>query len=355
MTNAAAGGFPSYKVRHIEVKNGLVLSPMSGVTTSPFRRLLKELNPGAIGLVMTEFISVEGLTRENLRSLEMLKFDHSERPLAVQIFGYDIERLSRAAQMVEQAGADIVDLNCGCPAPKVVKRGGGCELMRQPKHLQKIYSSIRKSVKIPFSAKIRSGWDDSSKNALEIAKIAEAEGVEALAIHARTRAQLYRGSADWELVARVASELKIPVLGSGDVTDRKSALQRLAMGVRGLYIGRAAIYNPLVFSEILGEGTVGLRNNPVRMLSILRRYIELLRVSFPDVACIGKVKQLASQMCRGQEWRKPICVARKMADIELILSQVEEGLALAAAPLDSDNDADINSNLSENQCLPSPI
>ena len=136
----------SYAVRSIQVNPGLVLSPMSGVTTRPFRRLIKELNPGAVGLVVSEFVSVEGMTRGSRRTLEMMRFSEEERPYCVQIFGYDIDRMRDAALMVQDIGADIVDINCGCPAPKVVKRGGGCELMRQPDHLQRIIKEVRKAV-----------------------------------------------------------------------------------------------------------------------------------------------------------------------------------------------------------------
>ncbi len=321
----------SYFLRNIEVKHGLVLAPMSGVTTSAFRRLVKELNPAAVGLVMTEFISVEGLTRESVRSREMLKFNRAEHPVAIQIFGYDVDRLTLAAKMVEATGADIVDLNCGCPAPKVVKKGGGCELMRQPEHLRRIIRSIRKAVNIPFTIKIRSGWDEQSKNALEIALMAESEGVEALAVHGRTRAQLYRGAADWDLVSDISNRLKIPVLGSGDVSDREGALLRRALPISGVLIGRAALYNPLVFGEIVSGEKANLRSRPDLMLNIMERYIALLREDFPDRACTGKVKQLASQMCRGQEWRKAICTANNMDQIEALLKRAKDLFGVSSA------------------------
>jgi tRNA-dihydrouridine synthase B len=141
---------PGFNIRNIKISPGLVLAPMSGVTTSAFRRLLKSTNPGAIGLVVSEFISVEALTRQVVRSLEMMRFRPEERPVGIQIFGYDINRLRDAAMMVQDAGVDLIDLNCGCPAPKVVRKGGGCELMRIPDHLCKIVREIRRSVSIPF-------------------------------------------------------------------------------------------------------------------------------------------------------------------------------------------------------------
>jgi len=315
----------SYAVRSIQVNPGLVLSPMSGVTTRPFRRLIKELNPGAVGLVVSEFVSVEGMTRGSRRTLEMMRFSAEERPYCVQIFGYDIDRMRDAALMVQDIGADIVDINCGCPAPKVVKRGGGCELMRQPDHLQRIIKEVRKAVQIPLTIKVRAGWDEGSRNAIAIAHMAESEGVEALAIHGRTRAQLYRGSADWDLVEHVAEKVSIPVLGSGDVVDRASAEARLRGKIAGLFIGRASMWNPLVFSEIMAGTADTIRNDHARMVSILFRYIELLREDFQESSCAGKVKQLASQMCRGAQWRKNLLTLNTLQEQVDLLNAVRDG------------------------------
>ena len=296
----------SYKIGKICIDPGLVLSPMSGVTTRPFRRLIKELNPHSVGLLVSEFVSVEGMTRGSKRTLEMMRFSEEERPYCVQIFGYDIDRMRDAAMMVQDLGADIVDINCGCPAPKVVKKGGGCELMRQPEHLRKIIREVRSNVSIPLTIKIRSGWDDSSRNAVAIADMAEQEGVAAIAIHGRTRAQLYRGDADWDVVEYIADRISIPVLGSGDVVDAASARERLRGKVAGLFIGRASIFNPMVFSEIVGDKQCTLRHDHRRMLDILFRYVELLQEDFLDRSCAGKLKQLVSQMCRGAPWRKDL-------------------------------------------------
>lgn len=315
----------SYQIRHIQVKPGLVLSPMSGVTTRPFRRLIKELNPGAVGLVVSEFVSVEGMTRGSQRTLEMMRFSEMERPYCVQIFGYDIDRMRDAALMVQDIGADLVDINCGCPAPKVVKRGGGCELMRQPEHLQRIIREVKRSISIPLTIKIRAGWDEGSRNALPIAKMAEGEGVEALAIHGRTRAQLYRGEADWDLVQEIAEQVSIPVLGSGDVVCRKSAEARLRGKVAGLFIGRASMSNPYVFSEILNDEPSRLKGNHGAMIDVLFRYIELLREDFQESSCGGKFKQLASQMCRGAPWRKQLLMLNSITDHEALLRSVREG------------------------------
>lgn len=314
-----------YKVRNVAVSPGLVLSPMSGVTTRPFRRLVKELNPAAVGLLVSEFVSVEGMTRGSRRTMEMMRFSEEERPYCVQIFGYDVQRMQDAALMVQDLGADIVDINCGCPAPKVVKRGGGCELMRQPEHLQKIVAAVRKAVSIPLTLKMRSGWDESSRNAVELAKMVVGEGIEALAVHGRTRAQLYRGEADWSLVEAVADAVDVPVLGSGDVVDRASAEQRLRGKVAGLFIGRASMWNPMVFSEIMTGAPSALSGNHELMLKVLMRYIELLREDFQESSCPGKLKQLASQMCRGTPWRKQLLSLNTLAEQLRLLEMVRDG------------------------------
>jgi tRNA-dihydrouridine synthase B len=338
----------SYNVRHIAIQPGLVLSPMSGVTTRAFRRLIKELNPGAVGLVVSEFVSVEGMTRGSRRTLEMMRFSEDERPYCVQIFGYDIERMRDAALMVQDIGADIVDINCGCPAPKVVKRGGGCELMRQPDHLRAIVREVRKAVSIPLTLKIRAGWDESSRNALEIAKMAESEGIEALAVHGRTRAQLYRGMADWDLVGVIADQLSIPVLGSGDVTDRDSAQERMRGKVSGLFIGRASMWNPLVFTEILSGEVHTLRGDHNRMVQILLRYSELLREDFQEGSCAGKLKQLASQMCRGAPWRKQLLTLNTLEQQLELLNRVRDGAFVASDSVCGEQEVDESGAGAEN-------
>lgn len=309
-----------YSVGRVGIQPGLVLSPMSGVTTCAFRRLIKKLNGDAVGLLVSEFVSVEGMTRQSQRTLGMLKFLPEERPFAIQIFGYDVARMATAAKMVQDLGADIVDINCGCPAPKVVRKGGGCELMRQPEHLQDIFKAVRKAVSIPLTMKMRSGWDENSKNALEIARMAVGEGVEAIAVHGRTRAQLYRGEADWDIVAGVADAVPVPVMGSGDVVDRRTADERLKGKITGLFIGRGAIENPFIFREILTGEQVNLRGNTPLLLDIVDLYVALLREEFPSKACVGKLKQLVSQMCRGQEWRKDLCRARTLEEQLQILA-----------------------------------
>ncbi len=307
---------PGYTIGAVHVNPGLVLAPMSGVTCAAFRRLLRRCNPGHIGLVVSEFISVEGLTRDSRRSFQMLKFYPEERPVGIQIFGYDIDRMRDAALMVQDVGADIVDINCGCPAPKVVRNGGGCELMRQPEHLRKILATVRRAVSIPLTMKFRAGWDSQRRNAVEIAHLAEGEGVDAIAVHGRTRAQLYHGEADWNLVREVRDAVKIPVAGSGDIEDVISAEERLRTGgVHGLFIGRAAIRNPFVFTDIR-TGRPKSRLSDGTLLQVLQQYIELLEEDFAPQHRIGRIKQLVTQMGKGRSWVKAI--VRAQSETELL-------------------------------------
>src|SRR6266403_101129 len=201
------------KIGNVTITPNLALAPMAGVTDSSFRRLIKEL--GGVGLIVTEFISVEGITRGNMRTHRMMKFLPEERPLSIQIFGYSDERMV--------AAAEIVDINCGCPAKKVVNGGGGSSLLRDLPQLEKILRRVRKAVSIPLTMKIRTGWDDSSINAVEVARLIEDCGGDMVAIHGRTRAQGYSGQANWDVIAAVKLAVSIPVIGCGDITTPEQA------------------------------------------------------------------------------------------------------------------------------------
>src|SRR5437588_6725795 len=214
-----------FKIRDVEISPPLVLSPMAGVTDVPFRALLKRR--GGVGLTVSEFISVEGLTRNNPKSKRQMRFFDYERPFAVQIFGGQPERMRMAAEMAEEVGADILDVNCGCPAPKVVKHGGGSGLLRNLPRLETILKEIKKAIRIPLTIKIRAGYSESTINAIETAKLAEACGVEHIALHGRTKEQGYRGMANWDLVRELKKTVSVRVSGSGDLTTTQQAPERL--------------------------------------------------------------------------------------------------------------------------------
>ena len=289
-----------FKIRDIEINPPLVLSPMAGVTDISFRRLLKQR--GGVGLTVSEFISVEGLTRSNPKSKRQMRFYENERPFAVQIFGGQHERMRLAAEMAEEVGADILDVNCGCPAPKVVKHGGGSGLLRDLPRLEHILKEIKKAITIPLTIKIRAGYSDSTINAIETAKLAETCGVEHIALHGRTKEQGYRGAANWDLVKQIKEVVRVPVSGSGDVTTIQQALERFReTGCDGVLIGRGAMANPWLFRQI--EQTIQGREPFQPLLedkrAVLLEYFEMLREDMPEMSAIGRMKQLAGQFTRG--------------------------------------------------------
>ena len=290
----------SFKIRDIEINPPLVLSPMAGVTDISFRRLLKQR--GGVGLSVSEFISVEGLTRSNPKSKRQMRFYENERPFAVQIFGGQPERMRMAAEMAEEVGADILDVNCGCPAPKVVKHGGGSGLLKDHSRLEEILKEIKKSITIPMTVKIRAGYYDHTINAIETAKLAEDCGAEHIALHGRTKEQGYRGLANWDLVKQIKEIVRVPVSGSGDVATIDQALARFReTGCDGVLIGRGAMANPWIFRQI--EDTIHGREPFKPTLddkrAVLLEYFEMLRQDMPEIAAIGRMKQLAGQFTRG--------------------------------------------------------
>ncbi len=316
----------SFKIRNIEISPPLILSPMAGVTDVSFRRLIKGC--GGVGLTVSEFISVEGLTRSNPKSKRQMRFYADERPFAVQIFGGQPERMRMAAEMAEEIGADILDINCGCPAPKVVKHGGGSGLLKDHERLETILTEIKRAITIPLTIKIRAGFYDHTINAVETAKLAEACGVEHIALHGRTKEQGYRGLANWDLVKQVKEAVGVPVSGSGDVTTIASAFERFReTGCDGVLIGRGAMANPWILRQIedvmLGrdifEPTLADKRE------ILLEYFDMLREDMPETPAINRMKQLAGQFTRGLQggalFRTSLYHSHS---VEEILARIEE-------------------------------
>jgi len=289
-----------FNIENIEINPPLVLSPMAGVTDYSFRRLLKKR--GGVGMTVSEFISVEGMTRNSPQSKRMMRFREFERPFAIQIFGANIERMIMAAEMAEEQGADILDVNCGCPAPKVVKKGGGSGLLANVPLLEDILKEIKKAISIPLTLKIRSGFDDESVNAVDVAKMAEQCGVQHVALHGRTRTQRYTGLADWDLVKQIKDAVSIPVSGNGDVTSVENALMRFKeTGCDGILIGRGAMQNPWLFRQIQDglEGREPYQPTLEDKQKVLLEFFEYLREDMPENAALGKMKQLAGQFTKG--------------------------------------------------------
>ncbi len=239
---------------------------MAGITNSPFRRLMREYGSS---VVISELVSANGIEHASHRTLELLKFVEQERTVGLQIFGEDEENLVKACQVVERMGADFVDLNLGCPVPKVVKKGAGSAMCRNPAALGVILQSMVRSVKIPVTIKIRTGWDASLRNAAEVVRVAADAGVAWVAIHGRTRAQGYSGEADWDFIGEIKAKSPLPIIGNGDVGTAEQAVSRYrTYGVDAVMIGRGALRNPFLFEQS-ADLLAGRNPKPVTAARIL--------------------------------------------------------------------------------------
>ncbi len=264
------------RIGTLTLTNASVLAPLAGITDLPFRLLVKQ---SGCALVYSEMISANALVRASARTLKMLDSVAAEKPLSVQIFGAEPAIMAEAARLVAAAGADLLDINCGCAVKKILKTGSGVALMRAPKTAEALFGAVRRAVAIPLTIKIRSGWDDSGRQALEFAHIAEACGIDAVAVHPRTATQGFRGQSDWSIIAAVKDAVAIPVIGNGDILSARDALRMEAeTGCDGIMIGRAAIGNPWIFSRYLALKT-GRPEPPVDLAvrtAAMTRYVRAM-------------------------------------------------------------------------------
>jgi nifR3 family TIM-barrel protein len=270
---------------------------MHGVTDLPFRRLIRELSCGNAPLFVSEFLSTGSsvfLTPQNLRAA---RFDKEESPFCVQIFGHDAEKLASAALQAQEFGAAFVELNAGCPAPKVANKGSGSGLLRNLPNMQKILHSIKGVLKVPLFLKCRLGWDESSICINEVLEIAEGEGVEQLTVHGRTKVQGYKGFANWNAIGEIATKAKIPIIGNGDIDSAEKALNAIKnYSVKGISIGRAALHNPWIFLQINSPAEIKTKE----ICNAVLRYDELmLQDGFRPMQALGRLKQLSSRLCQG--------------------------------------------------------
>ncbi len=270
----------AFKIGNVEIKNRIVMAPMAGFSNTSYRKIIKEMGAG---LIFAEMVSDKALVYDSKKTKDMLKMSDFERPIAQQIFGSDEESFVKAAKIVEELmHPDIIDINMGCPVPKVaLKSQAGSALLKNPEKIKKIVSAVVKAVKVPVTVKIRSGWDENSINAVEVAKIVEEAGASAITVHPRTRSQGYSGKADWNIIKQVKESVHIPVIGNGDVTSSYLAQKMLAeTGCDAVMIGRGLLGNPWLVKECLAlidENKVLPPVSNLEKIAMMKKHFELLQ------------------------------------------------------------------------------
>jgi nifR3 family TIM-barrel protein len=282
------------KIGSVKTENFTVLAPLAGITNLPLRLLAKR---AGCGLVCSEMISANGLVFGSEKTVQLLESIPEEKPLSVQLFGSDPSIMADAARMVQESGADVVDINFGCSVKKILKSNSGSALMKDPPLAGRILDSVRKAITIPLTIKIRSGWEPSGRQAMEIARLAEGCGVDAIAVHPRTATQGFQGEADWSIITAVKRALTIPVIGNGDVTAPADGLRMLnETGCDGVMVGRAAIGNPMIFAGMLAaaQGRPTAAPNDGQRIDMMMGYLQdSVRYLGEKTAC----RMMRSRLC----------------------------------------------------------
>ncbi|HUJ41199.1 MAG TPA: tRNA dihydrouridine synthase DusB [Candidatus Acidoferrales bacterium] len=319
------------KIREMRIRPATILAPMAGITDTVFRRVIRGL--GGCGLIMTEFTSAECVVRDSRRSQRYLFFEPDEHPITGQLFGANPDSMAAAARTVAELGFDAVDINLGCPAKKVVKCGGS-GLLRDLPLLDAIFKAVRGAVQIPLTVKIRAGWDEKSIVAPEVARMAEGNGIEAIAVHPRTRIQGFEGRADWKIIRAVREAVKMPVIGNGDVRTPEDAARMVdETGCDAVMIGRTAATNPWIFRQIEqfeATGSYDMPTEAARHELLMDYFRRLVESETPDA--LGKMKQFSCWFTHGVrnggELRRAVHLARSTGEV---FERVEAFFAPAAA------------------------
>ena len=314
------------KIGNVQLDNEVFLAPMAGVTDLPFRTICKEKG---CGMLYTEMINAKALCYDDENTKKMLNLEDDGHPVAVQIFGSDPEYMGKAASIMNQYTNDILDINMGCPAPKVIKNGDGSALMRNPKLAAEVLTAVVKNSEKPVTLKIRKGWDDNSVNALEIAKIAEECGISALAIHGRTREQFYSGKADWDIIAEIKQSINIPVIGNGDVFDVQDAVNMLEKTkCDAIMIGRGSQGNPWIFNRInhyMKTGEVLPEPTLEEKISTAIKHMNLAVAEHGEYVAVREMRKHIGWYLKGlknsAKYRDQI---NKITDYKEVISMLEE-------------------------------
>lgn len=312
------------KIGNVTLKNNLILAPMAGVTNLPFRIICEKFEPG---MVCTEMASSKAMFHNDQKTKRLLNTEGEKRPISFQIFGSDEETMGYSAKVLSKS-ADIIDINMGCPAPKVVKNGDGSKLLLDLEQAKKVMAAVVKNSEVPVTVKIRKGWDKEHVVAKEVAKIAEEVGISAITIHGRTRSEFYSGKADWEIIKEIKQSVNIPVIGNGDVVDEETAYQMFEQtGVDGIMIGRGAFGNPWIFRNIkhfLETGEKLPQPTNEEKLEIMKQHIELAVQEKGDIAVKELRKHIAwytKNLKNSSEFRNSINV---IEDKQELINRLEE-------------------------------
>lgn len=317
------------RIGSVELRNNLILAPMAGITDLPFRLLCAECGAG---LTSMEMISAKAILYHNKNTEEMMKISPEEHPVSLQLFGSDPEVMGRIAGEISERPFEILDINMGCPMPKIVNNGEGSALMRDPKLAGRIVSAVVKEAGKPVTVKIRKGFDAEHVNAVEIAKVCEEAGASAIAVHGRTREQLYEGRADWDIIRQVKEAVRIPVIGNGDVTDGESAMRMLEKtGCDALMIGRASRGNPWIFREIgayLEGGTVPKRPELSEVLPTAKRHAKMLAEEKGEYIAVREMRKHIGWYVQGlrnaASIRREVCAITEFENLMIFLDAIGE-------------------------------